>query len=142
MAGQRAGFGGFEFDFVDAVADKYNCHICTKVLRNAHLTVCCGQHYCRTCLKQWLSSDTRGVIRKSCPHCREDGFQCVPNKAIIREINEFKIRCVRREKGCEWVGELGALSDHIKSNKGCGYVGVKCGVIISCASFGSFFIGQ
>ena len=116
---------GYEYEFVEAIADKYNCGICLKVLRDAQLTVCCGHHYCETCLKQWLASKTHEG-KKSCPHCRTENFQSFPNKAIIREINEFKIRCIRREKGCEWVGELGALKEHLESDNGCLYVVVRC----------------
>ena len=116
---------GYDYEFLEAIADRCNCGICFKVLRDAQLTVCCGHHYCETCLKQWLASTTHGVT-KSCPHCREESFQSVPNKAIIREIKEFKIRCSHREKGCEWVGELGALKDHLDSDKGCEYVEVEC----------------
>ena len=117
--------GGYEYEFVEAIADKYNCGICTKVLRDAQLTVCCGHHYCETCLEQWLTSKTHEG-KKTCPHCREGNFQSFLNKEKIREINEFKIYCSHREKGCEWVGELGALKDHFESDKGCGYVEVKC----------------
>ena len=115
----------YEFEFVEAIADKYNCGICMKVLRDARLTVCCGHHYCETCLKQWLASKTHEG-KKSCPHCRKENFQSFPNKEKIREINEFKVYCSHRGKGCEWVGELGALKEHLDSDKGCGYVVVRC----------------
>ena len=117
--------GGYEYEFVEAIADKYNCGICMKVLRDAQLTVCCGHHYCETCLEQWLTSKTHEG-KKTCPHCRKENFQSFPNKEKIREINEFKIRCSHRGKGCEWVGELGALKEHLESDKGCGYVVVRC----------------
>ena len=94
-----------------------------KVLRDAQLTVCCGQHYCATCLKEWLNSKAQ-KRKNTCPHCREENFQSFPNKAIIREIKEFKIRCVHKEKGCVWVGEMDALKDHVSKN--CGCVKVKC----------------
>ena len=40
--------------------------------------------------------------------------------------SRIKIRCIHRGNGCEWVGELGALKDHLDSDKGCEYVEVKC----------------
>ena len=104
------------------VPSKYTCFICTKVLRDAHLTLCCGQYFCGSCLHHW--ENVKG--HKTCPHCREGNFGHVLNKAIIREVNELIIRCTNGKKGCEWVGELGTLNDHLKSNKGCGYVYVKC----------------
>ena len=57
---------------------------------------------------------------------RKGNFRSFRNKENIREINEFKIRCLHGEKGCEWVGELGALKDHLESDKGCAYVKVQC----------------
>ena len=91
-----------------------------KVLRDARLTECCGQHYCDSCLKKWLKKN------KTCPHCRKKDFQNMLNREKIREINEFKVRCTHKEKGCKWVDELGALKDHLESDNGCDYVMVTC----------------
>ena len=93
--------GGYDYDFVETPPDKYFCCICSNVLRDARLTECCGQHFCNSCLSRWLDRE------KTCPHCREDDFKSMVNKALIREINELHIRCTHREKGCDWVGELG-----------------------------------
>ena len=52
------------------------------------------------------------------------------NKAIIREVNELKIHCTNSTEGegdgCKWVGEIGALRNHLESDKGCEYVEVSC----------------
>ena len=109
--------GGYDYDFAETPPDKYLCCICTNVLRDARLTECCGQHYCNSCLSRWLDR------KKTCPHCREDDFKSMVNRAVIREINELRIRCNYREKGCDWVGELGVIKQHFK---GCDYVEVKC----------------
>ena len=61
-----------------------------------------------------------------CPHCRAVGFQSVLNKEKIREIKEFKIYCIHRGIGCDWVGQLGTLEDHLQSDKGCGFVSITC----------------
>ena len=115
--------GGYEYEFVDNVLKKYNCSICTKVLHDAHLTVCCGQHFCASCLTHWLGTQQR---RKTCPHCRQEDFQHMANKAMIREVNELKICCTNHREGCGWVGELGGLKSHLDSDKKCGYVEVTC----------------
>ena len=122
------------------IADKYNCGICMKVLRDAQLTVCCGHHYCETCLKQWLTSKTKTHEgEKTCPNCRKKDFQSFPNKEKIREIKEFKIYCSHEEKGCEWVGELGALQEHLDSNEGCAHVIVQCtNKAYKCRSYRNF----
>ena len=112
--------GGYDHEFVDRVPAKYICSICTKVLRDACLTECCGKHFCNSCLTKWLYQN------RICPHCRANGVQSVLNEEKIREIKELRIRCTHRGKGCDWVGQLGSLEDHLQSNEGCGYVTVTC----------------
>ena len=114
--------GGYEYEFVDAVDQKYICSICIMVIRDARLATCCGHHYCESCLRKWLNSSAQ----KLCPQCRRINFQNVINKEKVREINQLRIRCTNKEKGCKWVGELGALKDHLESDNGCDYVMVTC----------------
>ena len=59
--------------------------------------------------------------QKRCPLCGNEHFQSMINKErIVKLIKELHIRCIY--KGCDWVGEMGVLEDHLKSDKGCGYV--------------------
>ena len=115
-------YGGFDFEFVRKVADRYLCQICTKVLRKPHLAVCCGQHFCESCLKEWFRKN-RG--KESCPHCRAEGekFNHVINKGLRSEINQLQIKCSNHSDGCKWRGELDELEPHLS---GCGFVAVKC----------------
>ena len=105
----QSAVGGYDYTFVDEIPAKYHCQICSYVLRDARLTVCCGQHFCDLCLKQWSASQGS---RLTCPYCREEGSSSVLNKALIREINEFRVKCTNHQKGCDWVGELGGLNKH------------------------------
>ena len=118
-------YGGHNHEFIGEVADRYNCQICTKVIREPHLAVCCGQHFCESCLNKWKFT-RQG--KESCPHCRAqgEGFNHVINKGLRSEINQLKVKCSNRGKGCEWTGELGALKTHLASEKGCGFVVVQC----------------
>ena len=118
-------YSGHDNDFVGEVADRYICQICTKVLREPHLAVCCGQHFCESCLNKWFN---RQQGRQSCPHCRAEGeaFSHVIHKGLRSEINQLKIRCINRGEGCEWTGELGTLKTHLESERGCGFVVVDC----------------
>ena len=111
--------GGYDYEFVDTVGEKYYCRICECVLRDARLTECCGQHYCDSCLEKWLQVKGKNI----CPYCSQENFK---NKALIREINGFRIRCTNHKKGCRWVGSLGVLKVHLESNEGCDYVEVSC----------------
>jgi hypothetical protein len=119
-------YGGFEEDFVDEVADRLTCHICTKPLRDPHLTKCCGQIFCESCLEQW---STKHKEEQCCPFCRSTGDDFVHflDKRTKREINVLKVKCSNHRQGCEWIGELGTLQGHCRSAKtGCGYVEIKC----------------
>ena len=42
--------GGYDYDFVDEVPERLTCQICFKPFRDPHLVVCCGKHYCGSCL--------------------------------------------------------------------------------------------
>ncbi len=118
-------YGGYDNDFVETVPDRLICStVCTKVLRDPHLTSCCGQHVCESCLNYWFGKHHE----KSCPHCRARGgaFNHFLDKKLKREILELKIQCIHKTKGCEWKGELQNLDNHINSNSGCGFVEVEC----------------
>ena len=117
-------YGGHDYEFVQEVSNRLNCHICTKVLRDPHLAVCCGQHFCESCLNKWFTRQGK----ESCPHCRAEGetFNHVIHKGLRSEINELKIKCGNHGEGCLWIGELGALKKHLESDNGCGCVMVEC----------------
>ena len=123
-----SGYGGFDHEFVGESGDEYACGICSKVLRNPHLTVCCGQHYCATCIDHWVGKERQGT----CPHCREEGFSHVADKSVRRKVNALQVYCIHKDSGCKWTGELGNLEAHLDYGTGCGYVEVvcsnKCGV--------------
>ena len=121
-------YGGYDNDFVETVPDRYECStVCTKVLKDPHLTSCCGQHFCETCLNYWFEKHRQ----KSCPHCRAkgSGFNHFLDKKLKREISELKIWCSNKDKGCKWRNELQSLEKHIKSADGCGYVKVECTIM-------------
>ena len=126
MAVNRQLYGGYDNEFIGEVSDRFICQVCTKVLTESHLAVCCGQHFCESCLKEWFKKHHK----ESCPHCRAEGedFNHVINKGLRREISQLKIRCSnwKQGKGCDWIGELGELKNHLESEKGCGFVYVSC----------------
>ena len=115
---------GHDSDFVCEVADRFICQICVKVIREPHLAVCCGQHFCESCLNRWFKQQRK----ESCPHCRAEGkaFSHVINKGLRSEINQLEVKCSNHGEGCKWTGELGTLKTHLESDKGCGFVQVKC----------------
>ena len=88
--------------------------------------MCCGQHFCESCLNEWF--DKQRGKPQSCPHCRTEGdaFSHVVHKGLRSEVNQLKVRCSNRRKGCNWTGELGTLQTHLESDGGCGFVVVEC----------------
>ena len=116
-----------DYDFVDTIHERFICSICTKVMRDPHLVVCCGQKYCASCLLNWLK--TQPI--PTCPHCRatdkgDRPFQHVIERGMKSEIESFHIKCSNQIKNCKWVGEVRALDGHLKSDQGCAFHVVEC----------------
>ena len=118
--------GGFDLSFADSSHDRFVCSICTKVMRDPQLMLCCGVKYCASCLDHWFSSHRV----KSCPHCRasecEEPILHALDKGMKREIESFRVHCTNVTLGCKWVGELRELANHHKSSTGCAFSFVKC----------------
>ena len=129
--------GGYEYDFIDVpLDDQVICKICHNPCRDVHLTGCCGEHFCLTCLQQ-LKKGT--AVNKACPMCREEKFKIFPNKRLDRKIKALKVHCVNRKSGCAWSGEINNIKKHIKDD--CLFVDIfcpsKCGLKLKrqCVSF-------
>ena len=108
--------GGYDYDFIDEVPERHHCMICTKALREPHLTGCCGQNFCHSCLKQWLESQEKEV----CPHCRAESFPHMINLERQREIDTLRVHCPNRSGGCLWAGDLSSLRNHLNPTSGDG----------------------
>ena len=120
--------GGYEYDFVDKIPDRLTCQICAKPFRDPHLVVCCGKHYCGSCLTTSFHKKSASN-RKRCPHCRAKGdkFRYVDHKGLKSEVSELNIYCPKRDTGCNWVGQLGHLDAHQTSaENGCDYERIPC----------------
>ena len=108
---------------ISDVSQKYSCRICKiEPLKEPCLTECCGQHFCRSCLTDWLQTRPQ----KICPCCRQENFAHILNKSLKREIEELYIMCTHHRDGCEWVGHPEYLNGHLTSGGGCEYVEVEC----------------
>ena len=83
--------GGYDIDLVggEDAADDLLCDVCSKLLRDPRLTLCCGKHYCETCLERWLEKQDSV---NSCPQCRKTPFQHVLDKSMKRKISAIKVR--------------------------------------------------
>ena len=132
----KGSYGGYDYDFVEDLGQKYTCLVCQDVFRDPMLTDCCGQHYCQSCLQQ--------CKRSSCPHCRKKSYRTMLDQPLQREIRELRIYCTNRSnRNCLWEGEVEKLPKHLESScpqresvcKYCGerYAGSKDAHMAKCA---------
>ena len=112
------------YAFVSELPHEYVCQVCTNVLQDPHATECCGQHFCKACLEKWFEKNTEKV----CPHCRVIDFNHIHYKPLQRKINELKVFCSNRDKGCTITLNLEDLDSHLllTNASGCGYVLIPC----------------
>ena len=77
--------------YVDAPPEKFSCPVCLcPVQRAAHLTQCCGNHFCLACIDRVRRDG------KPCPICKGQPVYIFPNKERQREINQLKVLCPLR----------------------------------------------
>ena len=105
------------------------CSVCLCVLRDPHMIDCkCGASFCQPCIQPTLEE------RKPCPLCNKPFSLSISNPSLQRTINDLKVYCSFKEAGCEWVGELGAMDEHLNDDiesdsyvsSGCAFMPLKC----------------
>ncbi len=115
------------YTFVDPLPDKYKCEICKNLLRQPHVTECCGQHFCEECLEKAASeinpAHNHQKIGTKCPHCRHSSFHHIRYLPFKRDIDSMKVYCLRKSSGCNVQVAYGNRVDHDKT---CGYIRVPC----------------
>lgn len=116
--------GGYDYDFVEEPSKELQCSICLSVLRDPHLTSCCGNHFCKLCVENIKKEEN------PCPLCQEKVFSTMLNKSIARKVRELTIRCPNQDDGCQWVGQLKDVEAHLdaigENEDCCNFVVVEC----------------
>ena len=122
--------GGYECIFVRHPPEilQTECPICLCVLKDPYLIDCCGNSFCRTCIEPIKEES------KPCPLCNVQFTATMPDKRLQRTLNELQVYCSHKEAGCEWIGELGSLTQHLNLNSqeegdrliGCQLVCIEC----------------
>ena len=106
------------------------CSICLCVLDNPHIIDCkCGAIFCQPCIQPTLKD------RRPCPLCNCSFSLSIPNPSVQRAINSLQVYRSFKEAGCEWVGELGAVAEHLNDyiesgtyrSSGCPFLQLNCG---------------
>ena len=113
-----------EFDFVEKPSEDYLCPVTFELLLDPVQTnSCCGNHLSRAVAEKLRAEG------KPCPLCKEKPLRTTDDKFFRRKVRQLKVRCSNKSAGCEWVGELGELDNHLKpgSVEGqCDFVDVQC----------------
>ena len=115
--------GGYDHDFVNTPPDCLICKICHLPSRDPYLSLCGGHIFCKSCLD---NVEKAAAFTNACPVCRDENFLTFCNKQAYREIKRLYIYCTKKEKGCEWQGELNDIDNHLGNSDGCQFEEVKC----------------
>ena len=115
--------GGYDYEFVEAPSKNLFCNICQYPSKEPHLSVCCGHTFCKSCLE---AAKRAKSISSACPMCRTEDFVTFFNKQTDRDIKNLHVYCSNKEKGCEWQGELNAITGHLTKKDGCQFQKVNC----------------
>ena len=105
--------------FVKELADKYKCSICLNLLDTPVLTECCGQHFCKACIENWIITNEESI----CPHCRAENFNKIVSQPKIRKIKELEVYCTNDKNGCKAVINYRDFQKHVIK---CPFRVVKC----------------
>ena len=122
---------GYDCIFVDEPPKhlQIECSICLCILHDPQVIDCeCGLSYCLSCIKPIYEG------RRPCPLCNCSFPNLMSNRTLKRTLNGLKVYCSFVENGCEWIGELGQLQDHLNDSPedsvskllGCRFVQVYC----------------
>ena len=121
--------GGFDCEFAEKPPKRVQseCPLCLLVLRDPYQATCCGYGFCRVCIERIRADD------QPCPCCKAEGFDCFEDKGRKRLLNDYQVHCINKKLGCQWVGELGELDNHLNSKppqdkqlEGCQFTQVLC----------------
>ena len=103
---------GFECIFVKDPPEhlQTECSICLCVLREPYLLDCCGYSFCKSCIEPIKAE------RKPCPLCAVQFTRYMPDKRLQRTLNDLQVYCAHKDEGCEWVGRLANVAQHLNVN--------------------------
>lgn len=93
---------------VNSLLEDFQCPVCLSLVRDPHLTDCCGHHFCAACIARVRRA------QQPCPLCKESKFNIMRDKSFARRISQLKARCPKNE-GCTWTGEYGSRHTHVCS---------------------------
>ena len=112
---------GHQNEFLEEVSEEFRCRECKNIARDISMAVCCGDHYCQTCISPYHENS------KPCPGCGQEKFSIVPHVRYRKSILALEISCSMKDRGCGWTGKLQDLEAHLDiASNNCQYVDVEC----------------
>jgi len=86
MAASGSTVGGYDCElFLSPVPEELKCGLCKQVAREPNLTSCCGEHFCKLCIKRVIND------KKPCPSCEEAEITIFTNKRDHKKILALKV---------------------------------------------------
>ena len=112
---------GYQCEFIDPAPNMCLCMKCFLVARKLTLTSCCGESFCHACISKPMEKN------KSCPEYGEEDITTYNQMKHQRQINNLRVYCSLKKRGCGWSGSLGQLEAHLDPDQDCcQYVDTKC----------------
>ena len=117
MAKSFVSVNGYQVNFVESPPDSFYCSICSAVLREPRIAECCGKTSCLTCVDALIKGE------EACPFCKISPLKVSVHRQVRNRINDSKVYCSGKGKGCQVVEKFEAIAKHIDQ---CGFVVVAC----------------
>ncbi len=112
---------GYDFEFVDSIFEDLYCKSCGLVARKLSVCTCCMESFCHTCATFIQQEGDR------CPVSSHKPFTIVDHPKHQKRVNNLKVCCSMKKRGCDWVGTLSELVNHLDIEQdNCPYVDVAC----------------
>ena len=117
-----------DLTFLSSVSKKYCCTLCQNLLSDPRQVSCCKAMYCKGCIDRLTGKCANGKCGKTYTVISEGAVDDTKKK-----IQQFKVYCIKRSKGCKWTGTLENLENkHFcatydkKDTSACQFQTVKC----------------
>ena len=113
-------------EFVADWPEHLICLICQDPCINAKAIKPCGHTYCKHCITKEISESLKTYPSKNptCPKCRDEILETYSNTRKDNEVKKLLIYCPNKSKGCQWMGEVASLDEHL--DEGCRLRCEKC----------------
>ena len=105
MTDQRGFTCNFVKDPPEAIQSE--CPACLQIIRDQFQATCCGSGYYRVCIEQIKQKND------PCPSYKQREFDIFENKRLKQSLYTRNVYCSHQAKGCQWLGELGHLDNHL-----------------------------